>query len=342
MRQLTGTLILLLIATMSFAQSVDFERQAPLMPELYMINGTAFLEELSNGDLQLRLSDNFSTPAGPDVRILLNDAVSGSGGTEIVNLSTIGHFSGGLTVDVPSSVAIDDYDYIVFFCVNFGQLWASGEFGPVVNLGSSPVCEDSDVENANGPNSVDICPTDGNSDFIDFENTLGLDAGNEYAYLITDDNEVLQTVITNADGYDFEGSSFDEQRVYGVHYFGALNPVIGQDRMNTTASECYEHSSSTDFITVTKGSCPVCDMSDVFTITGDNEVDICPSDGNSDIVLFDNSLGLLAGSEYVYLITDDNEDLQDVVFDDFFDFEGSTDDEQRVYVCTTMAHLIFQ
>ena len=97
MKIFTQLLILSLLSINVFAQSVDLQREAELMDELYSINGDAFLEELSNGDLQLRLSSNFSTPPGPDVRIILNSSVSGTGGEEVVNLSTIGHFNGALT-----------------------------------------------------------------------------------------------------------------------------------------------------------------------------------------------------------------------------------------------------
>lgn len=85
-----------LISFSLFAQTVVQERTSDLMPELYSISGDAILEELSTGSLQLRLSDDFTTPNGPDVRIFLNNtSSSATGGVEIVNLSSIGHFNGG-------------------------------------------------------------------------------------------------------------------------------------------------------------------------------------------------------------------------------------------------------
>ena len=329
MKIFTQLLILSLLSINVFAQSVDLQREAELMDELYSINGDAFLEELSNGDLQLRLSSNFSTPPGPDVRIILNSSVSGTGGEEVVNLSTIGHFNGALTVPVSSSVDIEDYDFIVFYCVAFSQLWASGEFGDVVNLGG-PTCEESEVENANGSDNIDICPSDGNSDVIEFENSLSIPAGMEYVYLITDDNEILEEVVID-DEFDFEGSSTETQRVYGLHYAGNLNAMIGSDRMQTTASECFEHSNNNDFITVTKTACFECEESDVENDNGPNLVDICPDDNMSDFIDFSNSLGVTDSDEYVYLITDENEILEEVVFEDDYDFEGSGTDVQRVY-----------
>jgi len=312
-----------------FSQDVVLQRIALLMPEGYSITGTAFLEELDNGDLQLRLSDDFDTPEGPDVRISLNNSISGTGGEEIVNLTAIDHFSGPLTVDVPSSINIDDYDFIVFFCVTFNALWASGEFGDSFDP-SAFVCETSTVSSADGNNNQDICPSDGISDGMEFENSLGLFAGSEYVYLITDANEILQEVVFE-DSYDFEGTDENEQRVYGLHYMGTLNEEIGSDRMETTASDCFEHSDNTDFITITKNACNVCESSEVNNASGSNTLDICPLDSSDDIVEFENSLGLTAGAEYAYLITDANEVLQEVVFDNSYNFEGSDLNEQRVY-----------
>ena len=331
MKFCTQILFFTLLSLIGVAQSVDLQREAELMPELYSISGDAFLEELSNGDLQLRLSSNFTTPAGPDVRIILNSSVSGSGGVEIVNLSSIGHFNGELTVPVPSSVDIEDYDFIVFFCVAFNQLWASGEFGDTINLGGGgPTCEVSEVENASGSNVVDICPSDNNSDVIEFENSLNISAGSEYAYLITDANQILQEVVLD-DEYDFEGSSTSTQRVYGIHYAGILNSAIGSNRMNTTATDCFEHSNNSDFITITKNACFECEESDVLNDNGPNNIDICPSDNIDDIIEFDNTLNVDDEDEYVYLITDENEILQEVIFDDNYNFEGTSSDEQRVY-----------
>ncbi len=298
------------------------------MPELYSITGDAFLEEFANGDLQLRLSPDFDTPAGPDVRILLGNSLSLNGTVELVNLSDIGHFNGELIVDVPSSVAIDDFDFILFFCVAFNQFWASGEFGPEMTAG--PVCEESSVENASGPNDIDICPSDNTDDIIEFENSLGIDAGDTYVYLITDNNQTLQEVV-EADEYNFEGSSSQTQRVYGLHYDGDLDIRIGGNRTETTASGCFEHSDNNDFIRVTKNACFECELSFVDNANGMNAVNICPSDNEQDVVFFENSLDVDPGDEYAYLITNEDEELVELIFEDSFDFEGTGDEEYRVY-----------
>ncbi len=319
----------LFIGLTMYGQDVSLQRVADLVPEGYSITGQGFLEELTDGALQLRLSDDFDTPPGPDVRILLNNSLQLTNAVEIVNLSDIGHFSGALTVDVPSSININDYDFILFYCVQFNLAWASGAYGEVMILGA-PTCDESGVFNQNGLEIVDICPTDNSDDIIEFENSLGLDAGDEYVYLITDENEILLEVVEE-DFYDFEGSSLDVQRVYGLQYSGDLDISIGSPRTSTTASDCFEHSDDQDFITITKNACFECFNSAVANVNGSNTIDVCPTDGDDDLVFFENSLDAPIGSEYVYLVTDQNENLIELVFDDRYDFEGTSTETQRVY-----------
>ena len=129
-------------------------------------------------------------------------------------------------------------------------------------------------------------------------------------YLLTDENEILQEVISS-NQYNFEGTSLTTQRVYGMHLDGELNPAIGLNRIATTASGCFEHSDGNQFIAVSKNACFDCNQSTVSNANGSNNLDICPSDNNQDIISFQNSLGLDAGNNYVYLLTDENEILQD-------------------------------
>jgi len=314
------------------SQVVVLERVAELMNEMYTIEGDAYLEELDNGVLQLRLSEDFATPFGPDVRIYLNNSISATGGIEIVNLSDINHFNGALTVEVPLGVDIDDYQYIVFFCFQFQQLWASGEWSDSGPPDGGFVCEDSDVTLSNGTATIDICPSDSESDVLTFTNTLNLPATTHYAYLLTDENQILQQAIIG-DNFNFEGSSIDEQRVYGIHYDGNLEPAIGSNRSATSATGCFTHSSNLEYVEITKNACPSyeCFLSNTFTTNGTTLIDICSSDGNSDIVPLLNSINENPGEHYAFLITDQNQLLQEVVYSSSYNFEGTSDSEQRVY-----------
>lgn len=331
LRILIFTFSLLLISISGMAQSVVASRTAELQDELYEISGDAILERLDNGRSQIRLSGDYDTDWGPDVRLLLNNSVSSSGSVEVINLTTINHFNGAITLPLPSGVEIEDYNFVVFFCVNFNQLWASGQFGAV--SGSEPTCKTSDVFGVSGASSYDICPGDGTADNISLSNSIGLSPGDEYVYLITDENEILVDVALN-NFYNFESSANVTNRVYGMNYSGTLDILFGQHRLASNASGCFEHSSNTDFLTVTKNGCASqfeCQESLTATTDWVTSVDICPSDGVDDILELRNNRLFEAGTNYAYLITDANQNLQEVVSDPFYNFEGSSNAEQRVY-----------
>lgn len=323
-------LILLFSLSTAISQSVILQREAPLMDENYTIDGTAYLEELDNGDLQLRLSEDYDTPTGPDVRMYLSNSLSITGAIEIADLSDLNHFSGAMTFDVPIGININDYQYVVFYCLSFNQLWASGEFGTAIVI-SDDLCESSSTS-SNGLANIDICPSDGDSDIISLSNSSTLEVGTNYAYLITDDNEILEEVVL-IDSYDFEGTSEETQRVYGISYDGNLNASIGQNRLSTTATECFIHSDANTYLTITKDACPP-DYECLETNTSSNGIsiiEICPTDGTNDWIDLDNNLFIPVGINYAYLITDQNEIVQDVVYSGMYNFEGSNLDEQRVY-----------
>ncbi|MEL6629227.1 MAG: DM13 domain-containing protein, partial [Bacteroidota bacterium] len=124
------------------AQNQTAERTAQLEDANYAIDGQAHLRAFDDGSLSMVLSDNFNTPVGPDVRVYLNNSISLSGAVQIANLSDLNHFSGGLTVDVPDGIGINDYDFLVFYCVSFNLLWATGDFGEPANEGDPNVCTD--------------------------------------------------------------------------------------------------------------------------------------------------------------------------------------------------------
>ena len=329
------TLLIIGISVAAFSQDVTMRRTSDLMPQLYVISGDAFLEELSNGELTLRLSEDFSTPRGPDVRILLGNSLSNTGTVEIVNLSTISHFRGARTFSVPAGININDFDNILFYCVRFRQFWASGSFGDVVdpNGGGSFECDESEVTLSNGGSEVSICPSDNQSDELQFANSLSAQTSN-YAYLITDENDILSAVI-DENAFDFEGSTNETQRVHGIHFDGDLDAVIGSPRLETSASGCFTHSSDNGFVTIRKttncGSNFECQDNLTATTNWQTSVEVCPNDGDADWVPIRNNLFIPAGDHYAFLITDESQTVQQVVVDTIFNFEGSSLETQRVY-----------
>ena len=194
-------------------------------------------------------------------------------------------------------------------------------------------CLESFTATTDWATTIDICPNDGTLDWIVLQNNLSLAAGENYAYLVTDENQILQEVVTSS-LFNFEGSSLETQRVYGVHFDGDLNPVIGVNRLQTTASGCFTHSGDNLFLTITKKGCESnFECLESFTATTDwvTELEICPTDGTPDLVALRNNLFIDAGEHYAYLITDENQNVQQVVMDSVFNFEGSPLSTQRVY-----------
>lgn len=238
----------------AMAQTLVAERISDLKPEDYSITGDAILQEFDDGRLTLSLSEDFDTPQGPDVRVLLGNSLSLSGAIEIVNLSTINHFNGAKTFEIPENISIEDYQFVLFFCVQFQLFWASGEFDDTT-FPTPYECLETVTATSNWETEVEICATDGADDAIELKNNLAIPIGDNYAFLITDENEILQEVVWDSI-YNFEGSGTVEQRVYGINYSGQLNPAIGETRKNTTATDCFIHSGDNLFLSVKKtGAC---------------------------------------------------------------------------------------
>ena len=339
--QLSLIVLFSFLFTNIHAQTVVQSRTAVLVEGGYSISGNAILEELSNGNLQLRLDDDFATPPGPDVRVFLSDdPISTRNGVQVEDLGTgsggINHFRGAITFDVPAGTNIDDFDYIVFYCVDFRQHWASGNFGGSEG-GTDPApaeeCVESIAATTNWTTEVTICPNDDIANDIPLLNTLMIPAGDTYAYIITDDNNRIEEVVTEGT-YDFEGSGLGTNRVYGISYAGELNYTAGAALSSITASGCAILSSTTTFLTVLKEDCnPAfeCQQTIAATTNWTTEVTICENDGEADIIPLLNTLMIPAGDNYAYIITDENNLIQEVVFEDAYDFEGAGLGINRVY-----------
>jgi len=89
MKYLLTFLLSLCVIVSLQAQLVDQQRTADLIPGDYSISGQGLLEKLPNGELQFRLTSDFQTPFGPDVRILLSNEIGTNGAVELINLSDI-------------------------------------------------------------------------------------------------------------------------------------------------------------------------------------------------------------------------------------------------------------
>jgi len=334
------------------AQSVTCVRTAVLQDGGYEVEGTAFLEQLSDNSLQLRLSDDFFTERGPDVQIYLSDdSTSIAGGTMIVDIGPgdgISHFNGALTVPVPDNVGIDDHDYIIFRCIAFRAFWGGGSF-PASSCDDSgneeeeeeeteeeteTNCQESIVATTNWVSEVSVCPNDGIADVIPLMNTIGASAGSTYAYIFADDNNLITRVVLD-NTFNFEGTSLATENIFGISYEGTLSFNLGEPITSITADGCSILSSTATFLKITKVNCnPQFECVETATATTNwvTTVDICPNDGAADVVsLMNNAFIDPREGNYSYIITDDQNNVMVVHNDTSFDFEGSGPNEQRVF-----------
>lgn len=129
----------------TFSQTVVSYREANLNDsQAYTLDGTAFIEELSNGTFRFRLSSTYSTPSGPDVQIFMTNnnnfttPISTLGALFVEDVGSqiggINHFSGPYSKILPGILSLSDFDYVVFTCVDLGMLhWGNGTFGaPII------------------------------------------------------------------------------------------------------------------------------------------------------------------------------------------------------------------
>lgn len=109
----------------------------------YNIAGDVTLLLNEDSSLTLNLADNFMTAAGPDIRAFLVNSNGAS--TQTLASSTIDSFENiefGLvgsnsvnqngaktfTITLPAETAIQDFDKLFFYCLEFDQFWDFGSF----------------------------------------------------------------------------------------------------------------------------------------------------------------------------------------------------------------------
>ena len=82
----------------------------------YNVEGTAILEQTETG-LQLRFLDDFTVTNGPDLRVYLSSESRVNGRS--FELGVLQVPSGEQTYVVPSSIEMNQFDYVVIHCLPF-------------------------------------------------------------------------------------------------------------------------------------------------------------------------------------------------------------------------------
>jgi hypothetical protein len=173
-----------------------------------------------------------------------------------------------------------------------------------------------------GGTEITVCPQDGVPDFVEVA-TDGA-SGQSFTYLVTDSDNVILFVSTLST-LDFDNAPFGVCRIWGLSYQGELLASVDDDAgVAQLATGCF--SLSDNFVTVIRedlvGGTISTDASQTVVFT-------CPDDGLADIVTFANDGA--SGSNYQYLVTDEDNTVLALVDGDSYDFEPAGPGVCRVW-----------
>jgi len=179
-----------------------------------------------------------------------------------------------------------------------------------------------------------ICPNDGVADEIELLNNEFIAPGEHYAFVITDTNNVIRTLHFEGT-YDFEGSGDEPDRVFGVSFDNNIDFTTGGPLSSINSDGCTILSDTTIFLTVYKDSCAMssfeCIATSVNIMGGATEISVCETDGEDDIINLNNSEGETAGTNYTYIITDDEDKVKFTDETGAYNFDNSGSQTFRVY-----------
>ncbi len=190
-----------------------------------------------------------------------------------------------------------------------------------------------DVFIEGGDTEVFLCVEGTSPAVVKFDST-GTSRG-DYIYVITDANNVIRNGIFG-DEFDFSFLPPGTYRVWGLAYTGMLIATIGDVVTEVPISDdCFELSATfaTVFVTDTDGG-------SVATTNGATEVRVCTGDGQPDVLTFENTSTSFA--EYVYLLTDKENQLLTIIEGNSFDFDSATLDTCLVWGLSHSGNLLVE
>lgn len=123
------------MANASFAQVTTAEQtqnqSGDFAKKKYKVNGSWSVIQ-KDGQTFIKLSDDFKTKNGPDLKIFLSrqssTTVSGQTATEgAVNLGALKSNKGGSEYLVPAGINLSDFNSVLVHCEAFSVLWGAGD-----------------------------------------------------------------------------------------------------------------------------------------------------------------------------------------------------------------------
>lgn len=223
---------------------------------------------------------------------------AGVGVCRVWNLSYSGTFTGEIGDDAAATDLSD-------FCESL-----SDNFVTVVR----EVAVGGTIATADGTTEVEVCPGDGNADFVSVVSTGT--AGGDLIYIVTDTNNVVLTAFEES-SFDFDLGVLGICRIWTLVYQGNLTISLGDDTDDGNLSDgCF--ALSDNFVTVIR-SIPA--GGTVATAAGETEITICPGDGSPDLIDFVSTDA--EGTNFTFVVTDAENNILAVPEGATVDFDGA-------------------
>lgn len=191
---------------------------------------------------------------------------------------------------------------------------------PAVLRAQFPCLNGMSLSGPSGQDAIDLCQ-DGFSSTLHFAaNISALPVG----YLVVGQNDEI-VYIGLSGTIDFSGLPGNSFTVYAFNFIGSIRAEVGDPFGTPLTNGCYALTANAISVT---GDAPTAGM--VSTEDGETEAYTCPGDGLADIVRFD-STDASPGASYVYLVTDENNIITEVINGDNADFETDSVGVSRVW-----------
>ncbi len=165
-----------------------------------------------------------------------------------------------------------------------------------------------------------VCLGDFVADYVSFTTTSTSVAS--YVYLVTDENNIILEITSSFS--NFSNAPVGICRVWGLSYTGTLMANVGMDAaISDLSNSCFELSEN--FITIDRNS-TFGGM--INSSAGVNPLTLCTVGDNSELTFTNNST---AQASYAYVITDNANNILEIVDGDSHDFSGAPDGTCRIF-----------
>ncbi|HKI78094.1 MAG TPA: DM13 domain-containing protein [Ignavibacteriaceae bacterium] len=92
----------------------------------HVVSGDAKLKKNNDGKILLEFASNFASSGGPDVRVYLSNTQSITGNS--IEVGSLISTSGAQSYELPASVNLNSYDYVLIHCVPFNITFGWAKF----------------------------------------------------------------------------------------------------------------------------------------------------------------------------------------------------------------------